>query len=249
MTLILAYNFNEASGTTILDRSGNGRDGTLSGSAIRSANAVGCTSAALVNGSGVSIPRAGLEPASAISITLQALFSTNSDYAYQPLVSKSRPSGADDSYGIYASLGSKNKPQATLTTTQKTLNLVAPSVLANGWRKLGLTWDGATMRFYVDGAVVASGALTGTLVYNTSSLPYLLNWFNYPDSAAKNTYIDDLRIYDHKLTDAEVVADGNTPVPDSVSTTVPSKLYDSSGAEREVFLWNGTNLVPSSINI
>jgi hypothetical protein len=48
-----------------------------------------------------------------------------------------------------------------------------PAIATNSWRHGCVTWDGATVRFYEDGALVASGA-PGAGAYNTLGVSQLV---------------------------------------------------------------------------
>ena len=88
----------------------------------------------------------------------------------------------------------------------------APSaILVNTWSHLALTWDGTTMRLYVNGTQVATKARSGTLQSTAGGAG--------PVRLGNNTYsenflgrIDEVRIYSRALSAAEVTTDMNTPV-------------------------------------
>jgi hypothetical protein len=80
----------------------------------------------------------------------------------------------------------------------------------NTWTHLAATYDGATLRLYVDGQQVGSQARTGTIQVSTGRLSLGGNavwgeWF-----AGR---IDDVRIYNRPLTANEIQIDMATPVP------------------------------------
>jgi hypothetical protein len=79
----------------------------------------------------------------------------------------------------------------------------------NAWSHIAGTWDGATLKFWVNGALAGSRAATGTLANSTGVLRLGGNaiwneWF-----AGR---IDEVRVYNRALTQAELQADMATAV-------------------------------------
>ena len=79
----------------------------------------------------------------------------------------------------------------------------------NTWTHLAATYDGTTVRLYVNGAQVASRAVTGNLISSTGALRIGGNtiWGEYFSGL-----IDEVRIYNRALTPAEIVTDMNAQV-------------------------------------
>lgn len=78
-----------------------------------------------------------------------------------------------------------------------------------GWTHYAATYDGTTARFYQNGVEVGSLPISG-LVYQDSNRPMTIGKYDY-QATTQNYYnfkgdIDDLRIYDHALTPAEIQA-------------------------------------------
>ena len=72
-------------------------------------------------------------------------------------------------YALYAGTDTASRPGAHVFTTSD-LGLLGPSALPlSTWSHLAMTWDGLTVRVYVNGTQVSSSALAGTAV--TSSEP------------------------------------------------------------------------------
>lgn len=74
-----------------------------------------------------------------------------------------------------------------------------------GWHHYAATYDGATVRLYLDGVEVSSGALAGGL-YATADRVDVAEW----STAA--TFMDDLRIYDEALDQPTIATLMDTPV-------------------------------------
>ena len=117
------------------------------------------------------------------------------------------------------------------------------SLPTNTWSHLAVAWDGATLRLYVDGAQVASKAVTGSLAASTA--PFRIGgngiWGEYFSGA-----IDEVRVYDHALTPAEIQADMSRPVgsggrqpPDTVAPSVPGTPTASVAGSSVTLAWAG----------
>ena len=72
-----------------------------------------------------------------------------------------------------------------------------------------MTWDGTTQRLYVNGVQVGTQAVGGTLVNSAGALRFGGNnvWSEWFSGA-----LDEIRIYDRALSQAEVQSDMTTPV-------------------------------------
>jgi hypothetical protein len=76
----------------------------------------------------------------------------------------------------------------------------------NTWTHLATTYDGATLRLFVNGTQVATKAVTGSAVTSTGALRFGGNsvwgeWFAGT--------LDEIRIYKRALTATEIQADTN----------------------------------------
>ena len=80
---------------------------------------------------------------------------------------------------------------------------------ADTWKHLATTYDGTTWRLYVDGVEVSSKPYTKPIPASTSPLKIGGNalWGEFFSGR-----IDEVRVYDHGLTAAEVQADMNRAV-------------------------------------
>jgi hypothetical protein len=89
-------------------------------------------------------------------------------------------------------------------------NLVAPSPLAtNTWTHLAATYDGSTIRLYVNGTQSASRVQAGAITTSTQALTIGGN----PLFGAYWTgAIDEVRVYGRALSAGEIQTDMNTPV-------------------------------------
>jgi hypothetical protein len=82
-------------------------------------------------------------------------------------------------------------------------------VPVNAWTHLAATYDGATLRLYVNGAQQATRAVTGPL--QTSAGPLRIGGNGVWDEWFAGL-IDDVRVYNRALSPTEVLADMATAV-------------------------------------
>src|SRR5437879_12419831 len=88
--------------------------------------------------------------------------------------------------------------------------LYGTGVLAlNTWAHLAATYDGTTIRLYVNGVQVASRAQTGTIA--TSTNPLQIGGDSLYGQYFQGA-IDEVRVYNVALTGAQIQTDMNTPV-------------------------------------
>ena len=126
---------------------------------------------------------------------------------YRTVLMKEQPGGLI--YTLYAGDGT-GKPSGHVFTTSEQRATGPTNTPLNTWTHLATTYDGATLRTYVNGTQVASRALTGTLRTSTGVMRIGGNgiwaeWF-----AGR---IDEVRLYNRALTAAELQGDMARAVP------------------------------------
>ncbi len=197
--LVAAYGFDE-SGATATDSSGAGNTGTISG-AVRTAS--GRFGGALtfdgVNDR-VTVPHA---PSLALTtgMTMEAWVAPSALGGWRTVLLKERAGGL--SWALYGS-GDTSVPSAYATGASE---LGAPGTAAlslTAWTHVAGTYDGATLRLYVNGVQAATRPLTGALAAGTAPLSIGGNgvwgeWF-----AGR---IDEVRVYNRALGAADIALD------------------------------------------
>jgi chitodextrinase len=108
----------------------------------------------------------------------------------------------------------------------------------NQFVHIACTWDGATMKLYVNGVLDASAAQTVSPAVNTSPL-YIGQYGGGSDFFTG--VIDEARIYKTALTQAEIQTDmttpiGSTTVSDTLAPTVPSGLSATAVSSSQINL-------------
>jgi hypothetical protein len=228
--LVAAYAFDAGSGTTAADASGQGNTGTIANATWTTA---GHSGAALsFNGTNAMVSVADApELDLTTAMTLEAWVKpTTTGAVWRTAVLKE--SGGDLAYGLYAASDS-GPPSANVVvpgvapTDTYVRGTSAPAV--NTWTHVAATYNGSTLRIYVNGVQQASKAVTGSLATSTGALRIGGNavWNEWFAGA-----IDDVRVYNRALSATEIQTDLGTavgggtapppPPPPSGDTTAPT---------------------------
>ena len=163
--LVGAWAFDEASGTTAADQSGKGNNGTLTNATWISGGKF--NNALSFNGTNawVTVPDAATLDLTT-GMTVEAWVKPGVTGNWRTAVVKEQPGNLV--YGIYANT-SANRPEAEVFVGGATSSIVGPSALPTGsWSHLAATYDGTTLRLYVDGAQVAQLAVSGSILTSNS---------------------------------------------------------------------------------
>jgi hypothetical protein len=204
---VAAYGFDENGGTIVTDASGLGNTGTATDTAWTTAGRIG--NALVFNGmtSWVTVPgAAALDVTTAM--TLEAwVFPTAALSGWVGVMSKERPNAV--SYFLYAR-GTGPPAQGAFIGGNEQILSGTQALQANAWTHLAATYDGAVQRLYVNGVQVSTRNQTGSIAVSTQPLRIGGNavygeWFT--------GRIDEVRVYNRALTQAEIAADMNRPVP------------------------------------
>src|SRR6266853_1802381 len=105
----------------------------------------------------------------------------------------------------------------------------------NTWTHLAGTYDGATLSLYLNGTLVATEAFSGAIVTSTGALRIGGNsvWGEFFRGR-----IDEVRIYNRALSQAEVQADMNTSAtgapPDITPPTAPTGLTATAASTSQI---------------
>ena len=168
--LVAAYSFDEGSGTTVTDRSGNNNTGTLSNTSWSTSGKYG--KALSFNGTNawVTVPSSnslGLTT----GMTAEAWVNPSAlGNAYRAVVFREQP--GNEVYALYAD--QSGAASAQLPTGEvyvggyKDANGTSGLAL-NSWTHLAETYDGSSVRLYVNGTLVSTTAAAGS--FSSSSRP------------------------------------------------------------------------------
>lgn len=203
--LVAHWKLDETSGTTTADATGNGHDGTLVNSPTWSTSAMRGGSLRFNNSGSTDRVDAGTI-AITREITMAAwVYPESFSYDSRIIVKSSNNGGSGQEWRI--SINSSGAGQILIRTTGGYSVLDAPSgsFVTGKWQHLAGTYDGTTMRVYVNGVLAASSnhSSGGDLDVQSSRTVTL------GDSVIGDRefygYIDDARVYDRALNDAQVL--------------------------------------------
>ena len=215
-SLVAAYSFDEGTGTTVSDVSGNGNNGTIANASWTTAGKDG--NALVFDGTSAVVTindSASLDLT--MAMTLEAWVNPSAvssdwwDVVYK----------GDDNYYLEASTDNDGVPCGGGTFGTADVQAFGTAVLPlNTWTHIATTYDGATLAFYVNGVQAWSFAQTGDIV--TSSNPLQIGGDSIYGQFFQGT-IDEVRVYNTALTAAQIQADMNTPInatPDTQASAI-----------------------------
>ncbi len=221
--LVAAYAFAEGSGTSASDATGNGHTGTISGATWSTSGRF--NNALSFDGTNDWVTVAdGATLDFTTTMTLEAWVNPSALSGWQTVIMKERPGGL--AYTLYAH-DNAPRPSAYINTGSGDAQAIGATGLPlNTWTHLAVTYDGTTLRLFVNGAQAGSQAAGGSIISSTSPLRVGGNsiWGEYFAGL-----IDEVRIYSRVLTAAEIQTDMNTPVgapppPDTMPPTDPTNF-------------------------
>jgi len=195
-----AWGFDEPSGRTAIDASGAGNSGRLGGP-VRTRGRFGGGLAFDGAGDWVTVPDSdSLDLTTAMTLEAWVRPAARGS-AWRSVIVKER--GSRLAYALYA------KPSGHVFTARERALRTRTRLRRNRWSHLATTWDGLTLRLYVNGRQVSSSALSG--VARTSAGPLRIGgngiwpeWFR--------GVIDEVRVYDRALSADEIARDRDTRI-------------------------------------
>jgi hypothetical protein len=206
--LVAAYGFNAGSGPTLGDSSGNGNNGAISGASWSVSGRFG--GALSFDGSNdiVNVPDSGSLDLSA-GMTLEAWIHPLELSSWRTLLAKETSGGIV--YSLFANSSSGRPVGEMRNASGSFFDSVGPAQLPiNAWTHLAVTYDGSTLRMYVNGVLVNSESASGSI--QASSSPFRIGgtsiWGEY-----FRGLIDEVRVYNRALSAGEISTDMNTAVP------------------------------------
>ena len=226
--LVAHWRFDEGSGTTTADATGNGHDGSLEGSPTWTRPGWDGVGSCLQFGG--DSDRVTIEPfdLTGSGITLAAWVNVTNFQDDARLISKSEGSGTADHYwAMILSGGGENNLEFRLRTdTGATSRSSAPDtedLQANEWTHIALTWDASDpfMRFYKNGQEIFSQSKAGNAVGTGPDVKIALGnqSASVADAAGRirpfGGLMDDVVVYDRALDTEELesVMSGLRAVP------------------------------------
>jgi hypothetical protein len=218
---VAAYSFDEGSGSILHDLSGNGNNGIISNATWSTAGKYG--DALKFSGAANSLVTINDTPTLDLTngMTLEAWvdptsMSASSNGWSAAVAKEHRNSSNPVSYALYAANGSHSPPTAHILVTNGDKGTQGGSQLSpNQWAYLTATYNGGTLRLYVNGTQVSSRNISGNIMETGDPL-------RIGGDLAGQMFaglIDNVRIYNYARTQAQILTDMTTPV-----TAYPDEL-------------------------
>ena len=204
--LVAAYGFNQGSGVQVTDASGQGNTGTISSATWTAAGKFGAALSFNGTSSWVTVADAASLDLTT-GMTIEAW--VNPAVWQRVAVCRAERKYGGLAYALYSANNASRPAAFVHTDTDIGVNGVA-AVPLNTWTHLAVTYDGATLRMFVNGVQVSSRAVPGSTAMTSGALRIGGNsvWGEYFKGL-----IDEVRIYNRALTAAEIQTDMNTPIP------------------------------------
>ena len=203
--LVAAYAFDEGTGTTVADSSGNNYTGTITAATWTTSAKFGKALSFNGSSSWVAIP-ATTSLNLTTGMTLEAWVNpTTVNGNWRDVIYK-----GNDNYYLSATSATTGTPAGGGTFGGSGTTAFGTAVLAtNTWAHLAVTYDGANLRLYVNGTQISSVARTGNILISNNALqiggdPFYGQYFA--------GIIDEVRVYNTALSAAQIQTDMNTPI-------------------------------------
>ncbi|NOY71716.1 MAG: hypothetical protein GXP14_04970 [Gammaproteobacteria bacterium] len=212
--LVGHWNFDETSGTSAADGSGFGNIGTHINSPAISNN---IPSVNFINDRSLSFDgiddyidagtHFSLKPVDQVTVSLWAYIDSSSQW--ESIVANAWDNGSSESgYDLFFSNNTNGIAFRVATSSNNLFATTSVTTLQLGqWYHLAGTYDGSSIKLYVNGTLNSSVLKSGNINY--SPLPSGLYIGKFQDSNESNEFdgnIDDVRIYNRALSAAEVSA-------------------------------------------
>ena len=222
-----AYSLDEGSGTVVTDVSGHGNTLDLVNAPVWSTGHYG--GALSFNGTNNRAVARAYNAALGLtgrSFTLSAWIYPRTNSGWQMIVNKPARSGHSAPYFDWSLHRETSTGRIVgylgCDGQQRTSSASTP---LNTWTHVAVSYDGTSLRHYINGALDRTTALTCAVV-NTSSQPIRLG-ANGGNGEVMNGLIDDVRVYSRVLTAAEIQSDmgtalGGGSAPPPADTTAPT---------------------------
>jgi PKD repeat protein len=209
--LVAAYAFNAGTGTTLADQTGTGHTGTITGATWTTQGRFG----AALNFDGVNdwvtVNDANdLDFTTGMTLEAWVYPTASGGGSWRNVLIKERAAG--EAYNLYANADTDAPVMYVVAAAQPGQPVDArgsAALLLNTWTHLATTYDGTTLRLFVNGTQVASRAIAGPLLTSTGVLRFGGNGVWGEFFAGR---IDEVRLYNRALAVNEIQADMNAPV-------------------------------------
>ena len=193
---LLSYGLNQGAGTSVTDSSGNNRTGTLTSGTWTATGQYG--GAVVFNGTTTRI-RSNSNVTLGTSFTLEGWVFNTAASPYETFIT------VGSNRDLYLDNGVISFDNGA---TAITFGAALPT---NAWRHVAVTYDGTTMRAYVNGALY--GNAQAIALPSVTAAVQIGAWiFGNQNADYFSGTVDEIRVYSRALSAAEVQADMSTPI-------------------------------------
>jgi Concanavalin A-like lectin/glucanases superfamily len=219
-TPVAAYSFDEGTGTTVEDLTGDGHTATIEGAKWTThGQSGGAVEFEAAKKAVLKIP-ASPELDFDGEFTLEAWVRPSSASNKEaPLIDKQEGKGLG--YALYEGGSVSDRPEAAASEGQEIIHATEP-LPANAWSHVALVFDGNRTYLYVDGELVDNGAAEPTITsegqLEIGGSTDTSDWFD--------GRIDEVRIYNRALDHAEVGSDMEAPIQTPKKGPVAAWSFD-----------------------
>ena len=204
--LVAAYGFNETAGTQVVDASGQGNSGTISGATRTTAGKFG--GALSFNGTSAWVT---VNDAASLDLTtgmtIEAWVNPSALTGWRSVVLKEAPGGL--AYALYSG-NNASRPAGYVHLADDIGVHGTTAMVANVWTHLAVTYDGTTLRLFVNGVLARTQSAPGAAIATAGALRI---GGNAPWGEYFRGLIDEVRIYNRALDVNEIQADMTKPIP------------------------------------
>jgi hypothetical protein len=204
--LVAAYGFNERIGVLTFDASGQANTGTLSGATWTANGRFG--SALSFNGTDAWLTIADAPSLDLTTgMTVEAWVNPSSDTGTRTVALKETAGGF--AYALYSAVTGQ-RPVGYVHTRKDLSAPGSSAVPLNTWTHLAMTFNGTSLRLYVNGALVRTQNTNDSAIISSPGA------LRIGGNAVFGEYfrgiIDEVRIYNRALAPSEIQIDMNTPI-------------------------------------
>jgi hypothetical protein len=222
--LVAAFGFEEASGVTAVNSSNAAYNGTILQAARVAAGKIGRALSFDGVNDWVTVNDITASPLDlATGMTVEAWVNPTAMSGWETVVMKERGAAGTGllSYALYAHDGAPQgggfagpagylRPNPAGSTTDQGVRQASHTAIPlNAWTHIATTYDGANQRFYINGALVATKAQTGSIAVGNQ--PLRIGGNNVSGEFFRGI-IDEVRVYNRALSAADITADMATAV-------------------------------------
>jgi uncharacterized repeat protein (TIGR02543 family) len=195
---LLELNFEEGSGSTALDSSGYGNNGTINGAVYTTDSAVGSYALSFDGNDDVTVLGNGSLRPTDISVAFWVKHVSDTSSSYGGIIQGAYGSGYDTGFRL---LDYNNQPLAEINfgNAGPTWILGNPFVL-NAWCHIVLTYDHAKIKLYQDGVLVREISETRNINWSASSSNLTIGWAQWYFRGV----IDKVKMYNYALSSQEI---------------------------------------------